>query len=239
MAFTSRTAEMFSSYRYRDNSDMEVVSESSGIDTDSQQVDNDYDYDAEYDQETQTQTQSESETQSYIIENMNTNTNTNTKYPTTMGYNRLNQTHPQPQHQGYIRNKPVLHLREVCEDGSYDWSLFVRYELNDVYIVYGIRKSYSNDASNSSYNPIRFKFLGRDSLLSFFRHAFCCISSKLNVTMYNMEFDENTYEGNYQYYVNQMLDSKCNELFGYDGLDIDINMNTLDDYLTILRYAWN
>lgn len=213
MAFTSRTAEMFSSYRYRDNSDMEVVSESSGIDTDSQ-VDNDYDDDAEYDQETQpqTQTESESETQSYLIENINSNT----KYPTPMGYNR---------------NKPVLHLREVCEDGSYDWSLFVRYELNDVYIVYGIRKSYSR------YNPIRFKFLGRDSLLSFFRHAFCSISSKLNVTMYNMEFDENTYEGNYQYYVNQMLDSKYNELFGYDGLDI--NMNTLDDYLTILRYTWN
>ena len=210
MSFTSSTAELFSSYRYREDAntveydDMEVVSESSESDTDQD--------DDSYNQESDTNADSEESEQ-----------DTN-QYPSTANSN-------------YHYNKPILHITEICEDGSSDWSLFVRYEQEDVYIVYGLRKSRPNDVSRSRYNPIRLKFLGRDSLLAFFRHAFCSVSSKLNVTMYNMKFNDNTYEGTYQYYVNLMQNSKYNELFGYDGLDM--NPDALNDYLSFIRYAWN
>lgn len=207
MAFTSRTAELFSRYRYRDDNnhieydDVEVAS--SEGDSDTQQ--DDYSYN--YNEETETEAETNNEESSMSRKDK------------------------------YSFNKPVLHLRELCEDGTYDWNLFVRYEQDDTYIVYGIRKSGLNELKPSKYTPIRLKFLGREPLLAFFRHAFCSISSKLNVTMYNMSFDDDNYEGTYQHYSNMMLSSKYDELFGYDGLDI--NMDTLNDYLTLLRYVWN
>lgn len=213
MAFTSSTAELFSRYRYRDDNncveydDMEIVSDTSASASECDTEPDDYSYN--YNEESQTQ--------SHTVDDDN------------ISESRKKDINSY--------NKPVLHLKELCEDGSYDWSLFVRYEQDDNYIVYGIRKSYSADARRSKYNPIRVKFLGREPLLAFFRHAFCSISSKLNVTMYNMSFNDDTYEGTYQHYASRMLLSKYDELFGYDGLDI--NMNTLNDYLTFLRYAWN
>jgi hypothetical protein len=251
MTFTTSTAEMFSRYRYRENyDDMEIVSQSqSESDYDSESdcrsynnnnhnnhnnehnvsqhpglrqtsdsdADDDVDDDAAY---------SESD-----LEGGN-NIKNNIKDTT------LNQYHPVSDLEtGNNHNKLVLHLREICEDGSCDWSLFIRYEQNDVYLVYGVRKSIQFYLSNSHYHDIRLKFLGRDSLIAFFKHAFCSVSSKLNVTMYNMEFNDNTYEGTYKHYLSRMLSYKYDELFGYDGLDI--NMNTINDYLTILRYSWN
>jgi hypothetical protein len=218
MTFTSSTYQLFSK-RYNDN----------------------YEYDASEDA-SYTEDQS-----SYSPNNMNTNMRTSTSSTSTeeVEYSELAHTPSNYANTNDARtnsnsnsnsnyltefsfNKPVLHLRELCENGTYDWNLFVRYEINDTYIVYGHR-------SSKSYNKLRFKFLGRESLIAFFKHAFCRISSKLDVTMYNMRIDGDNYEGHYDYYINSI--SKSNELFGYDSLDI--NTKFLNDYLTILRYAWN
>lgn len=218
MAFTSRTAELFSRYRYRD--------------------DNNHNNDVEYDDMEVASTDDNSESDGHTDTQQDGYYNYNEEIETAETYNEDSQTSYKDKGKGnYSFNKPVLHLREVCEDGTYDWSIFVRYEQHDNYIVYGIRKSSSlNNLKRSKYNQIRLKFLGRETVLAFFRHAFCSVSSKLNVTMYNMRFDDN-YEGTYQYYANTMLTSKNDELFGYD--EVDINMNTLNDYLTLLRYSWN
>lgn len=199
MVFTSSTAYQLFSKRYNEN----------------------YEYDSEDASEVEDQS-------SYSPENTHNNASNTTEeveYNPPFIHND-NYTQSKTNLKGF--NKPVLHLRELCEDGSYDWNLFVRYEIDDTYIVYGHR-------SSKTYNKLRLKFLGREALIVFFKHAFCKVSSKLDVTMYNMRIDDENYEGTYDYY--RSLISKSNELFGYDSLDI--NTKTLNDYLSILRYTWN
>ena len=127
---------------------------------------------------------------------------------------------------------PVLCFEETLEDSTKDWTIYIRYEGDDVYVLYGRRNCCKK------HKAVKMQFTSPLSLTKFLMKAMDIDNSSISITLYGENdkvLNDNTYN-NYNQRRNNKQQNHNNELFGYDN--VILKENEIMDLLLILQDSY-